>query len=222
MIRRAIIACAAQLVAAVCLQSPAFAQFSPYRFDHWTTDNGLPQNTVNRVIQTRDGYLWMTTNDGLVRFDGLRFVTFDKSNTPGINSNRLVGLIEDRDGSLLIGAQGAGLTVYRRGAFKTYTTVDGMPSDDLLGMFHDVNGNLVINTRRGPVHLQAGAIVPASPLQNQRREFYRASSGAVITMGADGLKHARDGRVTYYPLRPTKAFPRPVVRRRSTGPLVVG
>ena len=206
MIKRAITAWICQLLASVCLSSLAFAQYSPYRFDHWTTDNGLPQNTVNRVIQTRDGYLWMTTYDGLVRFDGLRFVVFDKSNTPGINSNRLVGLVEDRDGSLLIGAQGAGLTRYHRGTFKSYTTADGLPADDLAGMFLDMSGSLVINTRKGPVYLQDGAIVPA-PLQNQRREFYRTPSGAVVTMDGDRLRHVKDGRSTYYSLKPARTFP---------------
>src|SRR5436190_12994766 len=52
-----------------------------YRFDNWTTDNGLPQNSVNAITQTRDGYLWFTTSDGLVRFDGVRFTIFDQSNT---------------------------------------------------------------------------------------------------------------------------------------------
>lgn len=86
----------------------AFAQYSPYRFDHWTTDNGLPQNTVYDVIQTRDGYLWLTTFDGLARFDGVRFTVFDKSNSKGINSNRFTGLYEARDGTLLIGTEDAG------------------------------------------------------------------------------------------------------------------
>ena len=44
-----------------------------YRFDNWTTDNGLPQNSIHSIIQTRDGYLWMTTFDGLVRFNGVQF-----------------------------------------------------------------------------------------------------------------------------------------------------
>ncbi|MEP6904183.1 MAG: two-component regulator propeller domain-containing protein, partial [Actinomycetota bacterium] len=38
-----------------------------YRFDQWTADNGLPQNSVTSIAQTSDGYLWLTTNDGLVR-----------------------------------------------------------------------------------------------------------------------------------------------------------
>ena len=49
---------------------------------------GLPQNTVSALLQTRDGYLWFTTLDGLVRYDGVRFTVFDKSNTKGFNTNR--------------------------------------------------------------------------------------------------------------------------------------
>jgi ligand-binding sensor domain-containing protein len=57
-----------------------------YRFDHWTADNGLPQNSVRDIVQTRDGYLWLATLDGLVRFDGVRFTVFNKSNSPGISA----------------------------------------------------------------------------------------------------------------------------------------
>src|SRR5262245_32659542 len=71
-----------------------------YRFDQWTTDNGLPQNSVRGIVQTRDGYLWMTTFDGLVRFDGVRFTVFNKSNSPGIANNRFWTIFEDRFGDL--------------------------------------------------------------------------------------------------------------------------
>jgi ligand-binding sensor domain-containing protein len=57
-----------------------------YRFDHWTTDNGLPNNSIWMILQTRDGYLWLTTSQGLVRFDGVRLTIFDKSNSPGITA----------------------------------------------------------------------------------------------------------------------------------------
>src|SRR5204863_1565704 len=59
-----------------------------YRFDSFTTDNGLPQNGVRGIAQTPDGYLWFTTFDGIVRFDGVKFTVFDKNNTKGIGGNR--------------------------------------------------------------------------------------------------------------------------------------
>lgn len=70
-----------------------------YRIESWTTDNGLPQNSVRSIIQTRDDYLWLTTFDGLVRFDGVRFTVFDKSNTKELSTNRFTALYEDKDGT---------------------------------------------------------------------------------------------------------------------------
>ena len=61
--------------------APATEQF---RFDSWTTDNGLPQVSVNSILQTRDGFLWLTTFGGLVRYDGLRFQVFNTGNCSGI------------------------------------------------------------------------------------------------------------------------------------------
>ena len=61
-----------------------------YRFDVLNTDNGLPQNSVYSILQTRDGYMWFTTLDGLVRYDGANFFVFNKANSPGIKSNRFI------------------------------------------------------------------------------------------------------------------------------------
>jgi len=97
-----------------------------YQFDLWNTDNGLPQNSVNAIRQTKDGYLWLTTSDGLVRFDGLRFTVFNKGNTKGINSNRFNLLFEARDGSLWVGTDDGGATHYKDHRFTTYTTADGL------------------------------------------------------------------------------------------------
>jgi ligand-binding sensor domain-containing protein len=71
-----------------CGAMPLCAQ-PGYRFDQWTTSNGLPQNSVVKIAQTRDGYLWLATHDGLARFDGVRFTVFDWGNTPALKSNRI-------------------------------------------------------------------------------------------------------------------------------------
>src|SRR6185369_592431 len=91
-----------------------------YRFDSWTAEDGLPQNSIRSIIQTRDGYLWMTTFDGLVRFDGARFKVFDKSNTSGLTSDRFTALYEDKDGTLWAGTGDGALTLYRDGVFTSY------------------------------------------------------------------------------------------------------
>src|SRR2546422_9822128 len=88
-----------------------------YQFDLWNTDNGLPQNSVNAILQTRDGYLWFTTFDGLVRFDGVRFIIFNTANTKGIMSSRFTRLHEDRTGGLWIMTENGGLTRYQGDVF---------------------------------------------------------------------------------------------------------
>ena len=89
----------------------------------WTLDDGLPQNSVNDIIQTRDGYLWLATFGGLVRFDGLTFTLFDVANAEGLASNRMKKLYEDRSGALWISHQRGEITRYQDGVFTPYLDV---------------------------------------------------------------------------------------------------
>jgi diguanylate cyclase (GGDEF)-like protein len=102
-----------------------------YRFDQFTTSNGLPQNTVSAITQTSDGYLWFATYDGLVRYDGVNFTIFDKGNTSGINSNRFSTLCGDSQGTLWIGTIDSGLLRYRDGRFTSVTTGEGLPENNV-------------------------------------------------------------------------------------------
>ena len=89
----------------------------------WTTEDGLPQNSINDIIQTRDGYLWLATFGGLVRFDGMTFTVFDVANAEGLASNRMVRLYEDRSGALWISHQRGEITRYQDGVFTSYPDV---------------------------------------------------------------------------------------------------
>src|SRR5262245_24165773 len=75
----------------------------------WTADDGLPQNSVFAIDQTADGYLWIGTLDGLVRFDGTRMTVFSRSSVPEMTSNRILALCAARDGSLWIGTEDGGV-----------------------------------------------------------------------------------------------------------------
>src|SRR5690349_11647117 len=86
------------------------------RVRHWTTDEGLPQHRPSCFEQTRDGYLWMGTYYGLVRFNGLDFTIFNQFNTPEIPEDTISGLDESADGTLWIGTA-VGLVKYRNHAF---------------------------------------------------------------------------------------------------------
>jgi signal transduction histidine kinase/ligand-binding sensor domain-containing protein/DNA-binding response OmpR family regulator len=76
-----------------------------YVREQWTVNDGLPVNSINHIIQTRQGYLWLATFDGLVRFDGVRFTVYNTANTPGLTSNRIVAVAEAPDGALLVVAE---------------------------------------------------------------------------------------------------------------------
>ncbi|WP_224245883.1 two-component regulator propeller domain-containing protein [Hyalangium gracile] len=91
----------------------ALIQF-PHRA--WQTADGLPQNSVLNLAQTPDGYLWGGTWEGLVRFDGVRFTTYDKTNTPALPGRSVRGLTTGPDGTLWI-AMTEGIAGWRQGAF---------------------------------------------------------------------------------------------------------
>jgi ligand-binding sensor domain-containing protein/signal transduction histidine kinase len=87
----------------------------------WNTENGLPDNAVTAVVQTRDGYLWIGTYGGLVRFDGVRFTVFNSASTPGLQSDRVTGLFADASDALWIGHERGDLTCYHGGKFDSLT-----------------------------------------------------------------------------------------------------
>ena len=82
-------------------------------------DDGLPQSSVNDIIQTRDGYIWLATFGGLVRFDGNSFTTFNRSNTEGFGSDRILHLYEGKTGAIWLSTE-MGFTKYKDGKFQTY------------------------------------------------------------------------------------------------------
>ncbi|MGH7976876.1 MAG: ligand-binding sensor domain-containing protein, partial [Limisphaerales bacterium] len=93
---------------------------SPFIVDSWSAEQGLPQSSVISVIQTRDGYLWLGTLNGLVRFDGIHFTVFDENNTPGLDSDRIVYLFEDSHTNLWVGTDTGGVALVRNGKFQNF------------------------------------------------------------------------------------------------------
>ena len=91
-----------------------------YGHDVWQREEGLPQNTVKAIRQTRDGYLWLATEEGLVRFDGARFTVFDSTSTPEMKVSIVTAIAEDEQGALWIGTRGGGVVRYQNGAFTAH------------------------------------------------------------------------------------------------------
>ena len=119
-----------------------------YNLDVWTTADDLPQNSVTAIVQSRDGYLWLGTYGGLVRFDGVRFTVFDVA-SGALESNGVQALLEDHSGALWIGTNGGGLTRYQQGRFETFRVADGLAHDIVRTLYEDRGGRIWIGTSNG-------------------------------------------------------------------------
>lgn len=123
-----------------------------YSVDVWRAGkglSGLPENTVVALTQTRDGYLWVGTLDGLARFDGVQFTTFNQANTPGLNSSEIVKLFEDDEGNLWIGTRTEGVALVKNGAVQTIPLGAGAREGRLMGACEDANGTVWLYTADG-------------------------------------------------------------------------
>ncbi len=119
---------------------------SPYVVRSWKVEDGLPHNSVNAILQTRDGYLWLATNDGLARFDGVRFSVFGLRE--GLPSLQVLALLEDRAGALWIGTS-LGLCRLKNGRFEAWTTRDGLAGNEVTSLAEDETGAIWIGSVTG-------------------------------------------------------------------------
>jgi ligand-binding sensor domain-containing protein len=119
-----------------------------YVHQSWGVEDGLPQSTAQAVLLSHEGYLWIATQEGLARFDGVRFQVFDRKHTPGIRNDFFTSLAEEPSGVLWAGTLG-GAVRYASGSFVTLTTPDGLPSDDVRALAIDRAGQVWAGTRAG-------------------------------------------------------------------------
>ena len=166
-----------------------------YGLDFWREADGLPQSRVRQIVQTRDGYLWLGTVGGLIRFDGARFTAFDVQ-TGALRDNEVWAIREDRDGALWIGTVGGGLTRFANGEFTTITKADGLPDDVIRHVDFDREGNLWISTLRGVCRRENGTFRTFTQRDGLRHEsvtrFSASSSEGVFAVAGERL-HRFDG-----------------------------
>lgn len=158
-----------------------------FTFRAWQREQGLPQNSVHALAQTSDGYLWAGTDDGVTRFDGVRFVPFGLRE--GLRNGRVRVLCAATNGALWIGTAGGGLTRLKDGRFTAWTRSDGLPSDSITALAEDAESRVWVGTETGLVLCRDGKLEQVS----RAREFanklitalYRDRSG-MMWVGATG------------------------------------
>ena len=120
---------------------PAHGQ---YRSTQWTAEDGLPQNSVRGIAQTSDGYLWVATLNGLARFDGIRFTVFDKSNTPGLTSNRIIAMVRGAGDELWLASEDGNVVRHDKGRFEQFGPENGVQPHSVKGIATDGRGGITI------------------------------------------------------------------------------
>lgn len=165
MTKRIIVLCGALLAIAVLpiradnraatARSLSRTSLPDYGIDFWREAEGLPQSRIRRIVQTKDGYLWLGTDNGLVRFNGATFTAFTVE-TGSLRDNEVWAIQEDDEGGLWIGTYGGGLTLYKEGRFKTFTTADGVPDDVIRRLDKDHEGNIWMATPNGAARFSHG------------------------------------------------------------------
>jgi ligand-binding sensor domain-containing protein/signal transduction histidine kinase len=125
----------------------------------WQTQDGLPQNAIQALAQTADGYLWIGTESGLARFDGSRFTIFDRSNTAQFRDDNILSLCAARDGSLWIGSGGGALLHYRNGSFQAFDATGGMANGFVRAIYEDRRGTMWAGTDMGLFRLNGDRLI---------------------------------------------------------------
>ncbi len=123
-------------------------QPSQYILDNWQIAEGLPQTSAQTIARTPDGYLWVGTQEGLARFDGVRFVVYDTVTEHAIPNKHISVLHVDHLGQLWIGTR-SGIAVYDGKHFKTIAGDAGLAQAYVRAIAEDANGRLWVGTETG-------------------------------------------------------------------------
>lgn len=124
-------------------------QLNQYIIEVWKKERGLLQNNLTAILQSSDGYLWIGSNEGLIRFDGVEFKVFTTATHPQLKSNVITNLYEDSKKTLWIGTAGGGLTIYQKGKFSNWSQPEGLVSSIVSDIIEDEKGQLWIGTPSG-------------------------------------------------------------------------
>ncbi|MCX6545984.1 MAG: diguanylate cyclase [Acidobacteria bacterium] len=185
-----------------------------YQNDRWQTEQGLPQSTVQALAQTRDGYLWVGTLEGLARFDGIRFTVFDGRTTPELGSGSILGLMQDAEGNLWIGRSGAAVR-YKDGRFQIAFSKELTAGTAVWSFCQAKDGAVWAATNNGLVRWENGAtriFRKADGLPTDKLRSLAFDRDGVLWIGTTGggLVSYSGGR--FETLRPENGFPHAEVR----------
>jgi signal transduction histidine kinase/ligand-binding sensor domain-containing protein/CheY-like chemotaxis protein/AraC-like DNA-binding protein len=157
--------------------------------ESWSIADGLPVNSINALLQSRTGYLWAATFDGLVRFDGVRFTVYNSANSPGLPSDRILSLLETRDSAIWMTTEQTYLVRFKRGRFTHIDQSRGLTAG-VTTLYEDPAGQLFIGTERGLGKMEGDRFVPVAPavIRGTVQSIVRRRDGSLwVATVSDGV-----------------------------------
>jgi signal transduction histidine kinase/ligand-binding sensor domain-containing protein len=171
-----------------------------HRWQSWSVPQGLPSSAITSIIQTRDGYLWIGTQEGLARFDGVRFTILDERTSPALARETINALCESEDGTLWIGTETGGLLALKDGRVRIYDTSSGLADNRVYSILEDRSGSLWVGTDRGLDRLHDGRFRAYSTKQglpdDAVKSFYEDKRGVLWIGTLHGLVRMEGDRVS--------------------------
>jgi signal transduction histidine kinase/ligand-binding sensor domain-containing protein/CheY-like chemotaxis protein len=166
-----------------------------YVFDNWQIQQGLPQNSVESLARTPDGYLWLATHEGLARFDGVRFSVFDRDNTPELRSRVMTRLHVDVAGRLWVGTR-VGILIFENGRFNALKD-PGVGDGYIRAITSDADGRVWAGTDDALFEIDGGTVTRHDRTQGLHDSAIRAlevdRSGTLWVATNVGGLYRRDG-----------------------------
>lgn len=184
-------------------------RLTQYARDRLQREDGLPQNSVQAIAQTRDGYLWFATEQGLARYDGARLTSFGRWNTPQFGGDDVQTLFEDRSGTLWLGSHGGGLVSFRNGRFTRMT--GELASGFIWSIAQDAAGALWVATEgKGLIRVAGGRTTAFTKKNGLADDTVYAvltdRDGSIWAGTLGGLSHIRGSAINNYTVGSVKTL----------------
>lgn len=177
-------------------------RLTQYDITVYTAKDGLPMNSLKKVFQDSRGYIWIGTQEGLVRFDGVEFKTYDKSQYPGLNNNFIWDIDEDNHGNIWLGTAGGGVSCFDGLKFTSYDTSDGLCNNYVNKILAAKDGTIWIGTHGGLSKFKNGEFYSFaernsmkgrniySILENSKGQIVLGNSGRTLSvLDHESFKH---------------------------------
>lgn len=210
------------------LGSPARAldpSGAPQEFAKTIFREELPQASVLALLQSSDGYLWLGTYEGLVRFDGVEFQVWDRQTYPAMRTNVAQCLAEDASGGIWFGTSRGGVGRLKDGVVEVFGHGSGLPSDDVTSVFRERSGAVWIGTDRGVARWSNGRFEAFGADHGFGPGAVLAlaeSSDGTVWAGGRGLRVFREGRWSDTEVPPGVELPITALAADRDGTLWIG